>query len=82
MHTLHTIIILNLRLKEFVTIWEFTLLFFHTSKILLASIFAYAHIFSGLKKKNHSNQPFTKFHCFQQTPNIYRNMCSVLENIA
>jgi hypothetical protein len=50
MHTLHTIIILNLRLKGFVTIWEFTLLFFHTSKTLLASIFAYAHIFSGLEK--------------------------------
>lgn len=50
MHTLHTIIILILRLKGFVTIWEFTLLFFHTSKTLLASIFAYAHIFSGLEK--------------------------------
>lgn len=50
MHTLHTIMILNLRLKGFVTIWEFTLLFFHTSKTLLASIFAYAHIFSGLEK--------------------------------
>lgn len=50
MHTLHTIIILNLRLKGFVTIWEFTLLFFHTSKTALASIFAYAHIFSGLEK--------------------------------
>jgi hypothetical protein len=50
MHTLHTIIILNLRLKGFVTIWKFTLLFFHTSKTLLASIFAYAHIFSGLEK--------------------------------
>jgi hypothetical protein len=50
MHTLHTIMILNLRLKGFVTIWEFTLLFFHTSKTALASIFAYAHIFSGLEK--------------------------------
>jgi hypothetical protein len=50
MHTLHTTIILNLRLKGFVTIWEFTLLFFHTSKTPLASIFAYAHIFSGLEK--------------------------------
>lgn len=38
MHTLHTIMILNLRLKGFVTIWEFTLLFFHTSKTPLASI--------------------------------------------
>jgi len=50
MHTLHTIMILNLRLKGLVTIWEFTLLFFHTSKTALASIFAYAHIFSGLEK--------------------------------
>ena len=50
MHTLHTIMILNLRLKGFVTIWEFTLLFFHISKTPLASIFAYAHIFSGLEK--------------------------------
>lgn len=50
MHTLHTIIILNLKLKGFVTIRKFTLLILHTSKTLLASIFAYAHIFSGLEK--------------------------------
>ena len=50
MHTLHTIIILNLKLKGFVTIRKFTLLILHTSKTLLASIFSYAHIFSGLKK--------------------------------
>jgi len=50
MHTLHTIIILNLRLEGFATIWELTLLFFHISKTPLASIFAYAHIFSGLEK--------------------------------
>ena len=33
MHTLHTTIILNLRLKGFVTIWEFTLLFFTLVKL-------------------------------------------------
>ena len=50
MHTLHTIIILNLKLKGFVTIRKFTPLILHTSKTLLASIFSYSHIFSGLKK--------------------------------
>ncbi len=50
MHTLHTIIILNLKLRGFVKILKFTLLFLHTSKTQLASIFSYTHIFSGLEK--------------------------------
>jgi hypothetical protein len=50
MHTLHTIIILNLELRGFVKILKFILLFLHTSKILLASMFCYAHIFFGLEK--------------------------------
>ncbi len=50
MHTLHTIIILNLKLRGFAKILKFDLLFLHISKTLLASIFSYAHIFSGLEK--------------------------------
>ncbi len=50
MHTLHTIIILNLKLRGFVKILKFTLLILHTSKTLLASISSYTLIFSGLKK--------------------------------
>jgi hypothetical protein len=48
MHTLHTIIILNLELRECVKILKFILLFLH--KILLASMFCYAYIFFGLEK--------------------------------
>ena len=61
MHTLHTIIILNLKLRGFAKILKFDLLFLHTSKTLLASIFSYTLIFSGLKKI-HSNHSFTKHH--------------------
>jgi hypothetical protein len=50
MHTLHTIIILNLKLKGFMKILKFTLLFLHTSKLYWLLFFSMLTFFSGLEK--------------------------------
>jgi hypothetical protein len=50
MHTLHTIIILSLKLREFIKILKSTLLFLHTSKLYWLLFCFYTHIFSELEK--------------------------------
>ncbi len=50
MHTLHTIIILNLKLRGFMKILKSTLLFLHTSKLYWLLFFPILTFFSGLEK--------------------------------